>query len=208
MRTSRIARETAQVAQVTQLLTPRRQRQTRSSLASYSASANQSTLTKTKNTEEDSDDTSSLSSAQTQASLNDSEIPQDSSRPSKRRRVGTSATRPKATKVATVSVTTRKSPRKKTVKVEEDVDIEEAISPRPKKARRQPAKQEVDPSTGEVVIHPPANWEEVYKTTQEMRKLVLAPVDTMGCERAGDDAPTPKVRKCTLLPHTERSFTL
>lgn len=93
----------------------------------------------------------------------------------------------------TISETTRASPRKKSVKVEEDVEIEELGPAKPKKARRKPAKEAIDETSGEVVIHPPTDWEEVYQTTQEMRKLILAPVDTMGCERIAEQDRDPKV---------------
>ena len=50
-----------------------------------------------------------------------------------------------------------------------------------RKARRQPAKHIKGPN-GALTIEPPPNWEQVYSITAEMRKRVLAPVDTMGCE--------------------------
>lgn len=49
----------------------------------------------------------------------------------------------------------------------------------PKKTKRQPAKR-IKGENGRV--EPPPNWEQVYRMTAEMRKKVLAPVDTMGCE--------------------------
>ena len=181
MRTSRIARETAKV---TQILPPSRKRQTRSSIAAHSTSSD--------NLLEQGDDTSCLSPSQSEQST---QISKKGFGNGKRGRgAERDITQSGNTTVASVSVTTRKSPRKKTVRIEEDVDIEEAGVPKPKKARRQPAKQGVDASTGEVVIHSPPNWEEVYKATQEMRRLVRAPVDTMGCENAGDEAGSPKVR--------------
>ena len=191
MRTSRVSRETAHV---TKVLTPTRKRQTRSSLASFSASAHLSP-SKAQRGLDGADDTSSLSSAQSSFSQDESKA---RTRPGKRKRgAETPATTPGSTTVTQVSVTTRTSPRKRIVKVEQDLDIEEAGVSTPRKARRQPAKQEVDAATGEVKIHPPPNWEEVYKATQEMRKLVLAPVDTMGCERAGENARTPRVSGST-----------
>lgn len=184
MRTSRIARETAKV---TKALSPARRHQTRSSLASYAASADQHAASKSKATTKDADDTSSLSSIGSDVSFSEAEAA--ALRSGKRKRdAETPVTTPSGT-----TTTTRKSPRRRIIKVEEGVDIEEVGVSAPKKARRQPAKQTVDPTTGEVAIHPPPNWEDVYAATQEMRKLVLAPVDTMGCERAGEDAATPRV---------------
>ena len=196
MRTSRIARETAKV---TKLLSPSRTRQKRSSLAS-SASAKLQTFAETGSGLDDEDDTSSLSSVQSSYSLDDSKAKLRSGKRKRKRNETSSRTQPTTTAVTTVSVKTRRSPRKKTTKVEEHVDIEESGIARPKKARRQPAKQQVDSSTADVVIHPPPNWEEVYRTTQEMRKLVQAPVDTMGCERAGEQARSPKVGTLLRFP--------
>ncbi len=61
-----------------------------------------------------------------------------------------------------------------------------AITVKPKKARRQPAEKIVH-TNGAVEVEPPANWEEVYKLTAEMRSQVPAPVDTMGCESLAND---------------------
>ena len=69
-----------------------------------------------------------------------------------------------------------------------------------KKARRRPAKTVVDDG-GEVEIHPPANWEEIYDAVRDMRKTTLAPVDTMGCETLAEEHLTPKVyEKPTVTP--------
>ncbi|KAG0131632.1 DNA glycosylase [Tuber indicum] len=50
-----------------------------------------------------------------------------------------------------------------------------------------------------VKVEAPVNWEEVYEKLREMRKKVKAPVDTMGCERLGDKAATPKLRRFHTL---------
>ncbi|KAJ9618649.1 alpha,alpha-trehalase nth1 [Taxawa tesnikishii (nom. ined.)] len=69
----------------------------------------------------------------------------------------------------------------------------------PKKARRQPAKR-IKGENGTVRIEPPPNWEEVYNTTAEMRRRVLAPVDTMGCETLAErDRPPRDQRLQTLV---------
>jgi endonuclease-3 len=62
-----------------------------------------------------------------------------------------------------------------------------------KKARRQPAKGFLN-EAGEVEIHPPANWRETYEAVKEMRKTILAPVDTMGCETLAEKHISPRVR--------------
>ena len=59
--------------------------------------------------------------------------------------------------------------------------------------RGKPRKREVK-GEGDVKVEAPENWEEMYEKLREMRKEVKAPVDTMGCERLGDKAATPKVR--------------
>lgn len=189
MRTSRIAKETAQVAN---LLSPSKKRRTRSSLASISGRRHgeQNDQSKATAPPDFEDEESSLSPISSDASL-------ASPPPRKRRRDAAAASAPTPTTTVTVRESTRVSPRKKAVNREEQVEIEDAI-PNPKakksKARRQPAKEVIDHATGEVKVHPPPNWEEVYDAVKEMRKRVLAPVDTMGCERLADEALSPQVR--------------
>lgn len=68
-----------------------------------------------------------------------------------------------------------------------------------KKPRRQPAK-EVKNENGEVVgVRPPTNWEEVYSITTEMRKTVIAPVDTMGCESLAEEHRSPRDKRLQTL---------
>ena len=106
---------------------------------------------------------------------------------------------PVTTTSITITKTARTSPRKKTVKLEEDVEIEEIGVTRARKVKAQPAKQEVDNVNGRVTIYPPARWEEMYRLTQEMRKRVLAPVDTMGCEDAAQKDRPPKQQRFQTL---------
>ena len=86
--------------------------------------------------------------------------------------------------------------------VKETVSLkEEAITPTkplPRKPRRAPAKRIVSPS-GHVKIDAPPNWEEIYNLTKEMRSRVIAPVDTVGCERLADVQATPKDRRFQTL---------
>lgn len=70
-----------------------------------------------------------------------------------------------------------------------------SVSGEPKKAKRQPAKRVVK-ETGEIEIHPPAKWAEIYDAVKEMRKNVLAPVDTMGCETLAEEHLSPRVMSC------------
>lgn len=91
----------------------------------------------------------------------------------KRKRSGTAKTPVK-------QETSRRAPRKAPKLEEQDED-----KPRVKKGKRQPAKRISGPN-GDLKVEPPANWEKMYNITAEMRKRVLAPVDTMGCESLAD----------------------
>lgn len=78
-------------------------------------------------------------------------------------------------------------------------EVEDSISFSPTKDRkvRKPARQIKNEDTGEVEIHPPNDWAEVYAAVMEMRKngtAQNAAVDTMGCERLGLDSVGPKVK--------------
>ena len=122
------------------------------------------------------DDSSSLSSASSSIDIEDHPYLS----PSRKRKRGIDTP---ATVVSSVSISTRSSPRKGGVKAE-DGNTEAKIN-KVRKVKRQPATEIVN-DVGGVEIHPPAHWEEVYEAVQEMRKRVLAPVDTMGCESLAD----------------------
>ena len=185
MKTSRIARETARVARQLLPTDPTSSRQTRSFGASFNAfTANhvsaQSSPRDVK--EEDlSDSGSSLSSALSEANfdIEDAVIEASSTRRERKRKRGPDTP---STTITTISTTTstRTSPRK--------------ANPggNVKRVKRQPAKQSIN-EAGEVEIHPPANWRSIYSAVQEMRKSVLAPVDTMGCESLAQEHLTPRV---------------
>lgn len=66
----------------------------------------------------------------------------------------------------------------------------------PKKTKRQPAKR-IKGENGRV--EPPPNWEQVYNMTAEMRKKVLAPVDTMGCESLAERDRSPVDQRLQTL---------
>lgn len=89
--------------------------------------------------------------------------------------------------------TPRRTPRK-TPKLEEQEDGKAKV----KKGRRQPAKRISGPN-GDVKVEPPANWEKMYSITAEMRKRVLAPVDTMGCESLAEESRSPIDRRLQTL---------
>ncbi|CAG5165159.1 uncharacterized protein ALTATR162_LOCUS6755 [Alternaria atra] len=67
-----------------------------------------------------------------------------------------------------------------------------------KKARRAPAKK-TKGSDGTVKVEPPANWEEIYTLTREMRNENIAPVDTMGCESLAEKNRSPRDRRFQTL---------
>jgi endonuclease-3 len=67
-----------------------------------------------------------------------------------------------------------------------------------KKPRRQPSKKITTPS-GEVKFEAPTDWETSYNLTKEMRKSLLAPVDTMGCERLADADASPRDQRFQTL---------
>lgn len=196
MKTSRLAKETAKVARTVSEADYVPRRQTRSFAASLQAfSANGITVreaAKTEVKEEDlSNDESSLSSISSASSLDiEDSVPTNLSRSRKRKH---GVDNPPTT-VASISVTTsvRSTPRK---------PVANGIDGRTKKAKRQSAKQTIN-DVGEVEIHPPANWAEIYDSVKEMRKTAIAPVDTMGCETLAEEHLTPRVDLTSKLPYT------
>ena len=185
MRTSRISKETAKIVAA---LSPSKSspRQTRSSVTLNRAFPATSSIEPLNGIhpiadgEEDSDD-SSLSSAPSVASF---DIEDHFSPPKKRKRdLDSPAT---TVTVSTAIRSTRPSSRKAAPK-QEDGDE----PPKAKKTRRQPARK-ITNEAGEIEIHPPSNWEEMYECVREMRKTHLAPVDTMGCERIAEEHRDPK----------------
>jgi len=48
-------------------------------------------------------------------------------------------------------------------------------------------------------MEPPANWEEMYALTREMRNENVAPVDTMGCESLAERERTPRDQRFQTL---------
>ncbi|KAI4096415.1 MAG: hypothetical protein LQ344_000923 [Seirophora lacunosa] len=187
MKTSRVARETAIIAANTAISTGR---QTRSSLtASIRAFAAENTVNfAVKQEEEVNDDSSSLSSLSSPG-VSDIEDALVSLAPGKRKRGIDDLAK---TAVTTAPALARVPPCGTTFK------SEDGSPAKIKKGRKQPAKKVVT-ETGEVAIHPPANWEEIYAAVQEMRKQVLAPVDTMGCESLAEDHRTPQDQRFQTL---------
>jgi endonuclease-3 len=105
-----------------------------------------------------------------------------------------------AVKTETDTEPTRRRTSRKAPKLEEEDDDDDVKGDQPKvkKGKRQPAKRISGPN-GNVKVEPPANWEQMYSITAEMRKRVLAPVDTMGCESLADKSRSPLDRRLQTL---------
>ncbi|KAL9005600.1 MAG: hypothetical protein Q9188_001648 [Gyalolechia gomerana] len=189
MKTSRIARETAFIAKNAEIVT---RRQTRSSLTTSIrafAAENAADLTVDQDNAVGSD-SSSLSSIGSSGVSDIEEALVPSSARKRKRGIDSPSTT--VTTASTIAVATKTSPRKANIKTQDGSPA------RIKKGRKQPFKRVVNDS-GEVTIHPPANWQEIYSAVQEMRKKVLAPVDTMGCESLAEDTRTPRDKRFQTL---------
>ncbi|MCJ1462165.1 DNA N-glycosylase and apurinic/apyrimidinic (AP) lyase [Pseudocyphellaria aurata] len=167
-------------------------RQTRSfatSLQAFSADGNSPNKTKdaTIKQEDFTDDDSELSSLASSTAVDIEDFPIEISPSRKRKRESDTP----ATTLTSISTrtTTRSSPRKAGLKAEDGTV---------KKARRQPA-QKLYNEAGEVEIHAPKNWEEMYDSMKEMRKRSLAPVDTMGCETLAEERVSPRDKRFQTL---------
>ena len=68
-----------------------------------------------------------------------------------------------------------------------------------RKAKRQPAKRILGADRSILRIDPPARWEEMYALTEQMRKRILAPVDTMGCESLAEEKRSPRDKRFQTL---------
>lgn len=186
MRTSRASRETTKVFQA---LSPSR-RQTRSSslrtgaLSNFAYNAdptvksdNSPTVAEIPRTRND--DETSLSSANT-TDIEDLLEP-----PSKRQRRNASP------QISTARI---RSPKKSTVKADQD-----ETTTTPAKVRRKPARKTRD-ADGAVVVKPPSNWETIYNIVKKMREdNPTAPVDTMGCSELYWRTSSPKDRRFQTL---------
>ena len=91
----------------------------------------------------------------------------------------------------------------RSVAVKKEIDESITTSPVPDHRRiRKPARQVKNEETGEVEIHAPNDWKEVYAAVKEMRltgPAQNAAVDTMGCERLAEKDASPKVRRYQTL---------
>ena len=173
MRTSRVSRETARLANA---LSPSRRSNTRRSLRQSAQTLNSDWV----ENEED--------NASPEASISGDEYAQStiSSTLGKRKRQhGDNLT------TSTFTGTTR-------IRRPSRGDSPATETSTKRKSRRQPAKHIKGPN-GSLAVEPPANWEQVYDTTAVMRKRVLAPVDTMGCESLAESHRSPQDQRLQTL---------
>ncbi|KAH0498199.1 hypothetical protein TgHK011_005467 [Trichoderma gracile] len=91
---------------------------------------------------------------------------------------------------------------------EEDTKLDARSSTRrtavaPAARARKPARKVADPTTGESLVSPPSDWEEMYDVVRKMRApggvAYGAAVDTMGCERLADPTASPKDQRLHSL---------
>lgn len=70
-------------------------------------------------------------------------------------------------------------------------EYKENIPSTPKKEKSKKTMRSPKKRAG---VPPPKNWEEMFDRVREMRKLTVAPVDTMGCERLALTTVSARVR--------------
>ncbi|CZT44248.1 related to DNA repair protein NTG1 [Rhynchosporium secalis] len=95
---------------------------------------------------------------------------------------------------------TKSSPSRTTIKTETTETV--TFSPTKERKVRKPARKVKNEQTGEVEIHPPNDWAEVYAVVKEMRTSGAArnaAVDTMGCEKLAQEVVEPKVKRYHTL---------
>ncbi|KAI9813448.1 MAG: DNA N-glycosylase and apurinic/apyrimidinic (AP) lyase [Pycnora praestabilis] len=210
MRTSRIAHETFKVIKVQDApreIQPGR-RQTRAFAAALGRYARDgdsttTTTTTTRTTEvkqevhdgSDSELSSALSVHSADSEDMTSTLPPPSSRKRKR---GTDTPLTGMTSSISSSTTETLPVGKVVIAHHDDDDDSPNVVKKPKRARKQPAKRTVT-EDGEVEIHAPPNWEEVYDAVKEQRRKIVAPVDTMGCETLAEEKMSPRDRRFQTL---------
>lgn len=189
MKTSRIAKRTAKISdKVPHTKATIASRQTRSFAASLQAfSAHATTNSQARNLtvkqEDDSGDSDSpLSPAASSLAPDIEDFAKSTNLPSlkRKRQVGS----PGLTGISTPPIT-------ESIPQKEALDIAKNDG-RIKKARSQLAITTAN-QDGKVEIYPPTNWAQIYDAVKEMRKTILAPVDTMGCERLAEEHVSPRV---------------
>lgn len=199
MKASRIAKGTAKITEPhTEAIGRRQTRSFAALLQAFSADATTTSQTRdlTVKQEDGSEDSDShLSSAATSVVFDIEDFAKSTIPPSLKRKRQVDSPRPRSTSTPPI---TQSVPQKKALDIKENGKF--------KKARRQLAKKTAS-EDGKVEIYPPANWAQIYDAVKEMRKAVLAPVDTMGCERLAEEHVSPRVSIRVLSPNIESSIT-
>ena len=199
MTTSRFARGTAKIATTISQADFAPRRQTRSfaaSLQAFAYNGPESSRAAGKEgvkSEDSGDDLSSLSSAGSACDLDIEDLPFGTA-PSRKRKRGVDTPSTAVTTISTAT-STRTSPRKQGVKLEDGTI---GKTGKARKTKRQPAKRIVN-AAGDEEVQAPGDWEEIYEAVREMRKEKLAPVDTMGCETLAEEHMTPRVSPTVLF---------
>ncbi|KAL8676716.1 MAG: hypothetical protein Q9186_006782 [Xanthomendoza sp. 1 TL-2023] len=188
MKTSRFARETSNIGKNSEIVPHRNTRSFAASINAFAAGDAGGSVVKQ---EDDGDDSSSLSSLGSPGALEIEDTP-PLFKPGKRKRHSLSPVTT-VNEASTIKVETTNSPRKAGIKTEDGSPA------KIKRGRKQPAKKVIDNDSGQVTIHPPANWQEIYGLVQEMRRKILAPVDTMGCESLAEDTRSPRDQRFQTL---------
>ena len=193
MRTSRISQETSRVFEA---LSATHRRQTRNSVRSlqgFAATSNGEAIDASVEDSKTNQEIGGASGASSPLSSALSDIEDTFSPPPRKRRKGIDTPSTTISSETTTTTTTRKrvSPRKAAPSTPDD-EITKAPA-------RRAARKTTDSATGEVTTEPPYNWSEVYTLVQDMRRRVLAPVDTMGCENLYEDTRPPRVQRFQTL---------
>lgn len=195
MRTSRLSRETARIVEAT--ATPGNTTSLRRSLRGFQHQHqyNESSADAGNETQRPSSSGSELSTPPSSPQSDASSDYNASASLGKRKR-SSRATAAINTERGTEPARRRTS--RKAPKLEEDEEDDSGSPKKIQKGKRQPAKRISGPN-GNIKVEPPANWEQMYSTTAEMRKRVLAPVDTMGCESLAEESRSPLDRRLQTL---------
>ncbi|KAL8924038.1 MAG: hypothetical protein Q9172_002867 [Xanthocarpia lactea] len=190
MKTSRLARETEKIGEISEVVTNQKPRSFAASINAFAAGDPGSFIVKQ---DDDGDDSSSLSSLDSTGPFDIEDAPPFMKTAPQKRKRGISTPATTVTEASTIKLETRTPPRKA------GINPEEKSPAKIKKGRKQPARKVVDHDSGKATIHPPANWEEIYGLVQEMRKKILAPVDTMGCESLAENHRSPRDKRFQTL---------
>ncbi|KAI4110305.1 MAG: hypothetical protein LQ339_001472 [Xanthoria mediterranea] len=198
MKTSRLARETATIGKNAEVVGRRKTRGFAAAINGFAAGDTRGDLA-VKQEDRSDDDSSPLSSLGSPSPFDIEDAPFfiNGTPPKRKRGTSTPATTTTLTETSSLKLETRTPPRKAAIKTGNGSSS--SSSAKIKKGKKDPAKKVIDHDSGNVTIHPPSHWEETYALVQEMRKKVLAPVDTMGCESLAEETRSPRDQRFQTL---------